>query len=252
MLLVATLAGAALFGSLLLSGQRVDGDLVGLLLLATLAGYALHVLAHEIGHAVTCKHFGAEVHRAGLGWYLAFPVAFVDTSDIWLAGRWRRVAVSFAGPYANFALSGLATLAVPFVGDPARLLLLQFALAGYLLGLTNLNPLVEFDGYYVLMDWLEITNLRRKALAFVGALVRGSRRRSAELRERVIFVAYGALVVLYAVVAAWTAFQAYRLYAGGLVRSYLPGAAEIVGTLVAVGMALFILRRVWRELRQPA
>lgn len=251
-LLLATLAGAAAFAALLLSGQRVDGELVGVLLAATLAGYALHVLAHEIGHAVTCKHFGADVHRAGLGWYLVMPVAFVDTSDIWLASRWRRAAVSFAGPYANFALSGLATLAVPFVGEPTRLLLLQFALAGYVLGLTNLNPLIEFDGYYVLMDWLEITNLRRKALAFVGSLGRGSRRRSAERRDRAIFVAYGALVILYAFVAAWSAFQAYRLYASGIVGSYAPGAAEIVGTIVAVGMALFVLRRVWRELRQPS
>ncbi len=251
-LLMATLAGAALFGGLLLSGQRVEGNAVGAVLVATLAGYALHVLAHEIGHAVTCKHFGAEVHRAGLGWYLVFPVAFVDTSDIWLAGRWRRAAVSFAGPYANFALSGVATLAVPLVDGPARLLLLQFALAGYVLGLTNLNPLIEFDGYYVLMDWLEITNLRRKALGFVGALIRGSRRRSAELRERVIFIAYTALVVAYAVVVAWSTFQAYRLYAGGIVRGYAPGAAEAAGTAVALGMALFVVRRVWRELRQPA
>ncbi len=76
-----------------------------------LACLALHVVVHEAAHAATCKHFGRQVNRAGIGWYFLAPVAFVDTSDIWAAARLPRILVSAAGPYSNLALSGMAALA---------------------------------------------------------------------------------------------------------------------------------------------
>jgi putative peptide zinc metalloprotease protein len=77
--------------------------------------------------------------------------------------------VSLAGPYANLVLGGLAALVAWFV--PSAVLsaaLWEFALLSYLAALLNFNPLMEFDGYYVLSDLLERPNLRPRALAWLG------------------------------------------------------------------------------------
>jgi putative peptide zinc metalloprotease protein len=99
-------------------------------------------------------------------------VAFVDTSDMWLEGKRRRTAVAFAGPYTNFVLAGAAALAGSLVGSSAwAAVLFTLGADGYIVGLLNLNPLYELDGYYMLSDWLEVPNLRSKALAYDGGAV---------------------------------------------------------------------------------
>jgi len=100
------------------------------------------------------------------------PVGYVDTSDIWMAGRWPRATVAVAGPYLNIVLSSLVTLLIPLApSGEARIALFPIGTAGYGLALMKLNPLGEFDGYYARMDWLDIPNLRAKALAFLGAVL---------------------------------------------------------------------------------
>src|SRR5215213_6168061 len=99
------------------------------------------LLVHEAGHAFTTKHFGREVPRVGIGWYWFAPVAYVDTSDMWLAGRRERILVSLAGPYADLVTGGLAAIVAWFV--PSVMLaaaLWQFALVSYIGVLVNLNP----------------------------------------------------------------------------------------------------------------
>jgi hypothetical protein len=53
------------------------------------------------------KAFGREVHRAGVGWYWFGPIAFVDTTDMWLDGPRKRILVSCAGPAADLVLGGI-------------------------------------------------------------------------------------------------------------------------------------------------
>lgn len=138
----------------------------------------LAIVLHEAGHAFTVKAFGREVMGIGVGWYWYGPIAFVDTSDMWLTGRWPRIAVNLAGPYTNVILAGCASLAALVIPLPAvALCCWLFALGSYAIVLVNLNPLLEYDGYYVLMDWLDRPNLRRNALRwlwheFPRALVR--------------------------------------------------------------------------------
>ena len=82
----------------------------GRLLLFLIPAYLLSILIHEAGHAFTVKACGRKVPRVGIGWYWFGPVAYVDTSDMWLAEKWPRVAVSLAGPYSNIILAGAAAL----------------------------------------------------------------------------------------------------------------------------------------------
>jgi putative peptide zinc metalloprotease protein len=257
LLLLVTLAGSGVFLHYLLLGDRSAvgaGATLGGFALAIVLGDLLHVFLHELAHAVTCKHFGREVHRAGVGWYLFLPVAFVDTSDMWLGDKWQRIAVSAAGPYTNFVLSGLASLTIPLLTD-ARLqsALFEFAAIGYLLGLPNLNPFVELDGYFILMDWLQIPSLRAKALAFLGSVVWGVERTTRDERLARLYTFYSALALLYTVVIAALVLVTYRGYFQQLVASVLPALASgILGWAVAALMAGLVLLTAWGDVRKGA
>lgn len=253
LLFVATLAGAGLFARyLLLGGAGLhSATQAGGWAVAIVIGSFLQDLLHELGHALTTKHFGRSVHRAGAGWYFFFPVFFVDTSDMWMSGRWPRAVVAFAGPYVNFMLAGLATLLMLLARDPRlHALLFQFALTGFGVGLLNLNPLLEWDGYYVLMDWLEVPNLRAKALAFVGSLLWRTERTTRDKRLVRIFSAYGVLTLFYTIFVAVTVLTAYHHYLLGAVREVLPPlVAGLLGWLIAGVMSWLILARAWSDLR---
>jgi putative peptide zinc metalloprotease protein len=214
-----------------------------------LAGLALHVLVHEAAHALTCKHFGRRVNRAGIGWYFLAPVAFVDTSDIWAAARLPRILVSAAGPYSNLVLGGAAALAAHFLapGD-LKDALWSFSLTGYVLALVNLNPLLELDGYYIVMDLLEIPNLRARALAYLGSVLCG--RSQAEPRLGAIFLVFGAASLAYGIVVGVGVLWASRAYIDGFAGAYLPPQyAQAIGWLLAGAMSLAILHRLLGGLR---
>jgi CRP-like cAMP-binding protein/Zn-dependent protease len=254
LLLFITLAGAAFFVRDVTMGgvPGAANTTAGGLAFVLTVGLFVQVVLHELAHAATTKHYGREVHRAGVGWYLFLPVAFVDTSDMWLSSRDRRAAVAFAGPYTNFLLSALATLAIPLVADPiARTLLFQFAATGFVLGLSNLNPLIEMDGYYVLMDWLDVPNLRVKALAFVGGMLWRTGPTTQNRRQRRIYTVYGTLALVYTLVVTVLVLRAYQGYVQGAVGNVLPPlVAGVLGWTIAALMAGLILRGAWRDLRR--
>lgn len=122
------------------------------------------MVLHEMAHAMATKHFRREVIGVGFGWFWIGPFFYVDTSDMWLAGRRERIIVSLAGAASDLTIAGacmiLALLAVPSVSTAA------FALAGvlYLIVLDNMSPLLEYDGYYALADLLDRPNLRGHSL----------------------------------------------------------------------------------------
>lgn len=131
-------------------------------------GYTLAVLAHEAGHAFTVKAFGREVPRLGMGWYWVTPFLFVDTSDMWLADRGARIAVSFAGPYANILMAGAASLVATVTpGTAVAGALWHFGLVCYAMAALNFCPLLEYDGYHMLADLLDRPHLRRDAIALL-------------------------------------------------------------------------------------
>lgn len=138
------------------------------LLLLLIPAYLLMILLHETGHACTVKHFGYEVPGVGIGWYCFLPIAFVDTSDMWQAGRWPRIAVSLAGPYTNLLLASTAAMATLLTSyAPAIALLWSFASLSYLIAIINFNPFLDLDGYYILMDWFERPGLRKHCLTWL-------------------------------------------------------------------------------------
>ncbi len=139
-----------------------------LLLLGLLPLSLLAVVLHELGHAFAVKAFGREVHYIGVGWYWFGPVAFTDTTDMWLATRRPRMLVNAAGIYVDLLVAGLASFLMFAIPNPyLQGMLWLFALYTYIGAIRMLSPLQELDGYYILSDWLEKPKLRQAAVLWL-------------------------------------------------------------------------------------
>ncbi|MBA5869149.1 MAG: HlyD family efflux transporter periplasmic adaptor subunit [Nitrospira sp. CR2.1] len=169
--------------------------------------FPLVKLVHELGHGFMTKAFGGEVHELGVMLLVFTPVPYCEASAAWaFRDKWQRVLVGAAGMMVEVALASLA-LVVWINAEPGLVRLLAYntiLLAGVSTVLFNLNPLLRFDGYYMLMDWLEIPNLRARAAAYVRYLCErylfGARevsRPDATAGERAWFVGYGVASTIY-------------------------------------------------------
>ncbi len=174
------------------------------------------VLVHEGAHALTCKHYGREVKEGGLSFYVGTLVAFVDTTDVWMEpDRKHRMAVSWAGPYSNLILGALCSLVILIAPWPeVDVVLTSLATVNFILFFTNLNPLLKWDGYYMLMDYLEIPCLRKRSLDFVrNHLWDKLKARESFNREERIFAVFGLLAGLWTaiVIAMFVVFLSQRI-----------------------------------------
>ncbi|MBE7182854.1 MAG: PqqD family peptide modification chaperone [Methylobacterium mesophilicum] len=135
-------------------------------LLLVAAIYPLIKAIHEAGHAYATKVWGGAVHEVGVMLLILIPAPYVDaTSSIAFRQRWRRVLVSGAGIMVEFALASIAMI-VWVNAEPGlvRAVVFNVMLIGGVSTLFfNGNPLLRFDGYYILADLLEIPNFGTRA-----------------------------------------------------------------------------------------
>ncbi|MGO9814053.1 MAG: site-2 protease family protein, partial [Isosphaeraceae bacterium] len=135
---------------------------------------AIVKIIHEFGHGLTAKHFGGEVHEMGMLFLVLTPALYCDVTDSWLLpNKWHRIWISAAGIYVELFLASLATF-VWFYSEPGLLNSLTMAtmfICSINTVLFNANPLLRYDGYYVMADWLEIPNLRIKSSQFFAYLI---------------------------------------------------------------------------------
>ena len=121
---------------------------------------------HEMGHAYAVKAGGGRVHEIGVMLLVLLPMPYVDASAASaFRSRRRRVAVGAAGMLVETFVAGLAMLAWTVVdpGDTRAVLFSVMLVAGVSTVLFNGNPLLRYDGYYILSDLLEIPNLGARA-----------------------------------------------------------------------------------------
>ena len=121
---------------------------------------------HELGHALACKHFGGEVRELGFMLLAFSPCLYCDVSDSWrFASKWRRIAVAAAGMMVELALAAMATIvwwhAQPGVIQLIALNVMIVASVGTVF--INGNPLLRYDGYYILSDLMETPNLWQRS-----------------------------------------------------------------------------------------
>jgi putative peptide zinc metalloprotease protein len=128
---------------------------------------------HEFGHGLSCKHYGGECHEMGVMLLVFTPCLYCDVSDSWmLPSKWKRAAIGAAGMYVEVLLASLATY-LWWNSNPGifnQLCLDVMFVSSVSTIMFNANPLLRYDGYYILSDLLEIPNLRQKASTILGRL----------------------------------------------------------------------------------
>ncbi len=213
---------------LLASGENVLADksiLASSNLVWMSLSWALLKLIHELAHGVACKRFGGDVREAGLVFIVGAPVPYVDVTSTWrLRSKWQRMFVSAAGMYAELFVAAVAAILFVHTDNPiVRTHARNIMLAGSILTLFfNANPLMRFDGYYILSDALEIPNLSglgQQFLQHLGnrfALGLPSRLPAWSWKQRLLIATYGLLATVWRLLVCASLLTAAAGLFGGL------------------------------------
>jgi putative peptide zinc metalloprotease protein len=216
----------------------LGGGIISSIALIWLASL-LPIFIHEMGHALTVKHFGREVPKGGVMLYFGLPAAFVETTDIWLEPKRARLAVTWNGPYTGLIIGGLASMFIYlFPQASINSFLLKMLGVAYVTVLFNVNPLLKYDGYYLLSDWLEIPSLRERSAAFIrNQFLKKFLGREKFTRDEKIFSIFGVLSFL------WMAYALYLM--SSVYQSRIQhGMATLLGknySLTARGFSLLLI-----------
>jgi len=225
------------------------------------------VFCHELGHALVIVHNGRRIRSAGFQIYFGSPAFFVESSDGLMMPRRQQIIESFAGPFAQLVLAGIASIVAWTY--PEWILsetMYKFAVLNYLVVIMNLIPLLELDGYYILADLIEVPDLRERSLVFIRRdLFHKLRTREHFNKRDMGLLLYGVLGVLFTIFSLYTAYYYWQTVFGDLVsRLWAEGtvtrllllvlAAFIAGPLLrglvkllrAIGREI---RAVWRRIR---
>lgn len=201
-------------------------------------------LVHELGHAVACRRAGAAVRSMGVMLFCGMPCPYCDVTDAWrLPARHRRAAVMAGGVYAEMILATIAAAVFLIVDDPAirsaAAVMIVVCLIGSLL--FNVNPLMRYDGYYVLADWVGSVDLGEDARRAANRLCAawGGGHRSWRRLDRATM----ALSVYH------VARKIYRVVVLGSMAAMAMLMSETIGlsrlTLAIVGVAVLLTAAVW-------
>lgn len=223
----------------------VDAANIGLLLVL----YPLVKLLHELAHGVAVKYWGGEVHEAGVMFLVFVPIPYVDASaSTAFSDKYRRMWVAGAGVAAELLISALALLVWMTVGDgllrDVAFDVMVLAAASTLL--FNGNPLLRFDGYYLLSDALEIPNLSSRASAYLQYLFKRFALGVSSLREPPMESSERGWLLCYGLAAG-----VYRLLLSIAIAVYVASRFFIAGVVLAVWMLVFqwllpAVRGMWR------
>ena len=135
--------------------------------------YPIIKFMHELGHAFSAKMQGAEVHEMGVTFLLFMPIPYVDVSTVsFLRSKWQRILVSAAGILVELFISALGlflwlSVEPGLVKDIAFNIMIIGGISSLFF---NGNPLLKYDGYYMLADALAIPNLFQRSTQYLGYL----------------------------------------------------------------------------------
>ena len=224
-------------------------------------------ILHELGHGLSCRHFGGECHEIGVMMLVLTPCLYCDVSDSWmLPSKWRRAAIGAAGMYVELVIASIATF-VWWSSAPGLLnnmMLSVMFVCSVSTVMFNANPLLRYDGYYILSDLLEIPNLRQKATAVctgkLGAWCLGLE----EHQDRYLPRTHHALFALYtiaAVIYRWVVVLAILYFLYHVLEPY---GLKVIGQMFAIfsiggmiGQPLWGLKKFfavpgrWQQVKRP-
>lgn len=224
-----------------------------------IATIAMVKVVHELAHAVTCKHSGGRCHEIGVLLLAMIPCLYCDVTDVWrLKSKWQRIAVSAAGMVVELVIAAVALIvwwhAQPGLLQTWSLSVVIVCSVGTLL--VNANPLLRYDGYYILSDLVEVPNLAGRAQGLAPTALRQwllaeprttDPLLSAHQRRGLLIYAIGAriyltlvLIGIFVILLTWA--QPYRL----------ENLVFTLGVVTVAGMFFQPLSAVWRMLRNPS
>ena len=204
-------------------------------------------LVHELAHSLVCKKFGGRVHSSGLLFLLMIPMPFVDVTSSWrFDNKWKRILTSAAGMMSEIFIAAIACM-IWVAAEPGPL---QYHAGNVIISATlhtllfNINPLMRFDGYYMLADGLEIPNLATQGRTWLKGVFKrlyfGNK--PAELKETgfrgLAIRTYGVLAMLW--------FFSITIGLSLAASSFIEGfglLVAIVGLILWVGLPLFMLTK---------
>jgi len=204
-------------------------------------------LCHEFGHAYMAKRAGCRVPSMGVAFMVLLPMLYTDVSDAWrVQDRRTRLLIGAGGVLAELLLACIALLAWSLLPDGAgRTAAFMLASATWITTVAiNVNPLMRFDGYFLLSDWWGVDNLQGRGFALgrwhLRELLFGygepmPERWSPKLRRRLLCWSYASWI-WRAVLFFGIALAVYHLF------------FKLLGLfLMMVELVWFIGLPVWRE-----
>jgi putative peptide zinc metalloprotease protein len=208
---------------------------------------------HELGHAYACRRFGGECHEMGVMFLVFIPTPYVDASSAWaFPSRWARMFVGAAGMI--FELFFAALLAFIWLNTNPHSTLMgvpinQLAFNGMLVAsvttvIFNANPLLRYDGYYMLSDFLEIPNLQYRSTEYVLGLIKRhvfrikARQPLPPIGQRLWLFFYG------------IASSIYRVFVGIMIILVVTWQVPVLGVLMALaGLVTWLVMPVVKVVR---
>ncbi|MFA6290927.1 MAG: HlyD family efflux transporter periplasmic adaptor subunit [Victivallales bacterium] len=130
---------------------------------------------HEFAHAYTARNYGCRVRKMGVAFIVFFPRFYTDITDSWrIPDRWKRFQIDGAGVFSELLIGGFAALvwANTSSGPANTVAYYIFAVSILNTVFVNGNPFIRYDGYYMLMDIVNIDNLQKRGTELVRGLWR--------------------------------------------------------------------------------
>lgn len=192
---------------------------------------ALKVL-HEIGHGLALKRFGGEAKECGVIFLVLMPLPYINASSSYhFPYKHQRVLVGMAGMLIEFFIATCAWIAwcnIDSVGFLSDILFDIFFIGSFSTLVFNLNPLMKFDGYYILSDLLSINNLNSRSRQYMGSLFK---RHLFSITAPTDYIAANEYkwLTLYGVLAI-----PYRIFISLFIALYLSSKFFFLGVLLAL------------------
>lgn len=215
---------------------------------AGLAKYFVAILllkvVHEIAHSLAANHFGCKVRAIGMSFIVFYPRLFTDTTDSWRLPRKQRLLIDAGGIISELLVGGIAALLWCYMppGAGKSTMFYIFAVSTLSTLLANGNPLIRYDGYYILCDLLNMENLMGRSIEYLRSVFRwavfGVGERPVEKRW-VLLLSFGVAAFIYKIF----------LYTAIILIIYAQFVKAIAVVLLLAEVYVLLIFPLWRELK---
>jgi len=214
-------------------------------------------IIHEFGHGLSCKAYKGESHEMGLLLMCFSPALYCNVTDAWtVADKWKRIIISFAGIYVELVIASIATFIwwytphLPTVNNIAMAVMVLCSVSTFFF---NANPLMRFDGYYMLADWLEIPNLRDRANKYLtnlflhyGLGVETPPEQYMATGRKILFVVYAIASYVY----RWVVTFSIIFFLADFLPTQLKILSQILAVASLLSMFIWPMYRMMKNIRQ--